>query len=76
MQFTIDKPALTKALAHVAEWVPYGPARKSSVALIGNNPELGLSMQPFGPTAPEHFASAFQVDDGWWAKHGKDIAPV
>ena len=66
----------TKALADVAEWVPYGPARKSSIAKVDNNPELGLAMQPFLPTTPEHFARAFRVDDAWWAKHGKDIAPV
>ncbi len=66
----------TGALARVAEWVPYGPARKSSVALVNRNPESGAPMRPFLPTAPEHFARAFRVDDAWWAKHGKDIAPV
>lgn len=64
------------ALAHVAEWVPYGPARKSSLALVKTNPESNLAMRAFLPTAPEHFARAFRVDDDWWARHEKDIAPV
>jgi putative spermidine/putrescine transport system substrate-binding protein len=66
----------TKPLARVAEWVPYGPARKSSLALVGNNPELGIAMAPFLPTTPDHFRTAFRVDDSWWAAHGRDIAPL
>ncbi|HEY4124421.1 MAG TPA: extracellular solute-binding protein, partial [Rhizomicrobium sp.] len=50
----------TKALAKVAEWVPYGPARKSSIGLVGKNPELGIEMRPYLPTAPEHFHQAFR----------------
>jgi putative spermidine/putrescine transport system substrate-binding protein len=66
----------TKALADVAEWVPYGPARKSSVELVGDNPESGMAMRGFLPTTPEHFRQAFRVDDSWWVRHGKEIAPV
>ncbi len=43
---------------------------------MGKNPELGIPMRAFLPTAPEHFPQAFRVDDGWWAKHGKEIAPA
>jgi putative spermidine/putrescine transport system substrate-binding protein len=57
-------------LAHVANWVPLGPARRSSLPLVGNNPELHIAMQPFLPTAPGHFTTAFAVDDGWWLTHG------
>jgi putative spermidine/putrescine transport system substrate-binding protein len=53
-----------EALAGVANWVPYGPARRSALALVGKNPELGTPMQPFLPTA--HFGTAFAVDDAWW----------
>jgi putative spermidine/putrescine transport system substrate-binding protein len=62
-------------LARVAEWVPYGPARRSALALVGKNPELGIAMRPFLPTEPANFATAFAVDDGWWQAHGGDIAP-
>ena len=59
-------------LAKVSEWVPYGPARRSSVALVGTNPDLHIAMAPWLPTA--HFDSAFAVDDAWWRVHGADIA--
>jgi putative spermidine/putrescine transport system substrate-binding protein len=62
-------------LARVAEWVPYGPARRSALSLVGRNPELGTPMRRFLPTAPENFATAFAVDDAWWQAHGAEIAP-
>jgi putative spermidine/putrescine transport system substrate-binding protein len=64
----------TAPLAGVANWVPYGPARHSSIALVGNNPESGIAMRPLLPTAPENFRYAFAVDDGWWLAHGGAIA--
>ena len=60
-------------LAGVASWVPYGPARRSSRALVGNNPDLHIAMTPWLPTT--HFDSAFAVDDAWWLAHGAEIAP-
>jgi putative spermidine/putrescine transport system substrate-binding protein len=62
-------------LARVAEWVPYGPARRSALAKVGTNPELGIAMRPFLPTEPAHFATAFAIDDAWWQAHGNAIAP-
>lgn len=59
------------ALAGVADWVPYGPARRSALPLVGKNPELGTVMQPFLPTA--HFGTAFAVDDGWWRDNGQRV---
>lgn len=63
------------ALAGVASWVPYGPARRSALALVPKNPELGIDMTPFLPSLRGHFATAFAVDDAWWALHGADIEP-
>jgi putative spermidine/putrescine transport system substrate-binding protein len=53
-----------RALAGVAGWVPYGPARRSAFNLVGKNPETGMEMRPFLPTS--HWATAFAVDDEWW----------
>jgi putative spermidine/putrescine transport system substrate-binding protein len=64
----------TASLAHIASWVPYGPARRSSLSLVGPNPELGISMRPFLPTTAEHFSKAFPVDDAWWLAHGDEMA--
>jgi putative spermidine/putrescine transport system substrate-binding protein len=62
-------------LAGVADWVPYGPARRSSLALVSRNPETHQAMTPWLPTAPDHFATAFALDDEWWRSHGAAIAP-
>ncbi len=61
-------------LAGVADWVPYGPARRSALRYVGKNPELDVAMAPFLPTS--HFTTAFSVDDEWWRLHGADIAPL
>jgi putative spermidine/putrescine transport system substrate-binding protein len=63
----------TAALARLASWVPYGPARHSALARVGDNPELKLPMAPYLPTLPAHFATAFPVDDGWWQDHGAAV---
>ena len=65
----------SRPLAGVASWVPYGPARQSSLPLVGENPELHIAMTPYLPTQKSHFATAFAVDDEWWQLHGADIDP-
>ncbi|MBV9330211.1 MAG: hypothetical protein JOZ55_01525 [Alphaproteobacteria bacterium] len=60
----------------MSAWVPYGPARRSSQVRVGNNPELGIAMQLWLPTAPANFRTAFAVDDAWWQHHGAEIAPL
>jgi putative spermidine/putrescine transport system substrate-binding protein len=62
---------LAERMAGVADWVPYGPARRSAVALVGANPDLKIAMTPYLPTA--HFETAFAVDDEWWRLHGADV---
>ncbi|HYS46450.1 MAG TPA: extracellular solute-binding protein [Rhizomicrobium sp.] len=62
-------------LAGVANWVGYGPARRSAITLVKNNPELGTPMRPLLPTAPENFRQAFAIDDAWWLAHDAGIAP-
>jgi putative spermidine/putrescine transport system substrate-binding protein len=60
-----------EVLGRLSSWVPYGPARKSAVALVGPQPELKLDMTPYLPTA--HFDTASAVDDSWWRLHGADV---
>jgi putative spermidine/putrescine transport system substrate-binding protein len=60
-------------LAEMARYLPYGPARRSSVALVGRNPETNEEMRPHLPTAPENFGRALEVDPDWWAAHGAAI---
>ena len=58
-------------LAGVADWQPFGPARRSGLALVGENPESHVAMRPFLPTA--HFETAFAVDNAWWRVHGDAV---
>lgn len=62
----------TENLARMASWIPYGPARKSAVPLVGANPDLKIDMAPYLPTA--HFDTAFATDESWWRHHGGDAA--
>ena len=65
----------TAVLARVAQWVPYGPARHSSLPLVGSNPESGVAMRSRLPTATENFSTAFAVDDEWWLLHEARLMP-
>lgn len=64
----------SEVLGKMSSWVPYGPARKSALAYVQPQPELHVDMMPYLPTA--HFATAFQVDAGWWRLHGADVADL
>jgi len=61
------------ALADEARYLPYGPARLSSLRLVGLNPETHADMRPHLPTAPANFTRALAVDPDWWAKHGPGL---
>lgn len=58
-------------LGAMSSWIAYGPARRSGLAYVQNNPDMKIDMLPYLPTA--HFEGAFQVDDGWWRLHGEDV---
>jgi putative spermidine/putrescine transport system substrate-binding protein len=58
----------TDPLAHAANWIALGPARRSSWLKVAQNPDLKIAMAPLLPT--KDFATAFAVDDGWWLTHG------
>lgn len=70
VRFATSSPSL----AAVSDWVPYGPARRSALQLVGKNPELHIAMISYLPTEKDHFKTAFAIDDGWWQTHGADIA--
>jgi putative spermidine/putrescine transport system substrate-binding protein len=57
----------TQRLADQAAWISYGPARNSSISLIGKHAEAGVDMGPHMPTAPDNFKNALQVDFEFWA---------
>jgi putative spermidine/putrescine transport system substrate-binding protein len=57
----------TQRLADQAKWISYGPARKSSIALIGKDSTGKIDMMPHMPTTPEHLANAVQNNFEFWA---------
>ena len=58
-----------KRLADQASYIPYGPARRSSTALVGKHASLGIDMAPFMPTAPENAKTTLIYNYDWWAAH-------
>lgn len=63
----------TQRLADQAAWISYGPARASSIPLIGKHAEAGIEMGPHMPTAPANFKNALQNDPEWWADHQDEL---
>jgi len=63
----------TQRLADQASWISYGPARQSSIPLIGKHAEAGIEMGPHMPTAPANFKNALQNDFEFWADHQDEL---
>ncbi len=60
----------TDRLAEQTKWFPYGPMRKSALALVSTHAEAGIKMAPFIPTISKNFENALQFNGAWWEKHG------
>ena len=56
-------------LADTARQLPYGPMRRSAVALVGNHAILGTDLKPFLPTSPDNLATALRFDGLFWHGH-------
>jgi len=63
----------TQPLAAQASWISYGPARASSIPLIGKHWKNGIDMAPNMPTAPDNFKTALQQDVQFWADHQDEL---
>jgi putative spermidine/putrescine transport system substrate-binding protein len=63
----------TQRLADQAQWIAYGPARKSSLPLVGKHAVKGVEMGPHMPNAPQNSANAIQIDFLWWADHQEEL---
>jgi putative spermidine/putrescine transport system substrate-binding protein len=63
----------TQPLAEQARYIAYGPARKSSLPLVGTHAATGIAMAPHMPNAPENSATAIQVDSAWWAERQEEL---
>lgn len=63
----------TQRLADQAQYISYGPARKSSSDLVSTHAETGIDMTPHMPTFPPNFATAIPKDDPFWADYNDEL---
>jgi putative spermidine/putrescine transport system substrate-binding protein len=64
----------TEPLANAAEWISYGPPRKSSAPLVGVFQGDGKTeMAPHLPTSPENQTNALASDLGFWADRDTEL---
>lgn len=63
-------------LATTARHFPYGPARRSALALVGRHAVLGIDLAPYLPTSPQNLARALQIDAAWWAANEARVKPL
>ena len=59
----------TESLAAQARYIPYGPVRQSSLALL--EPELRKRL----PTSEQNLKTAIELDAHWWSENLDRIAP-
>ncbi len=63
----------TEQLAKQASYISYGPARKSSGALVGKFNGKDIDMGPQMPTAPNNLKNAVQNDFNFWADNADQL---
>jgi len=63
----------TKRLADQAKYISYGPARKSSSALVGMYKDGKTKMGPHMPTAPNNMKNALVNNFAFWADHKSEL---
>lgn len=63
----------TKRLADQATYISYGPARKSSSALVGLYKDGKTKMGPHMPTAPDNMKNALLSSLAFWADHDSEL---
>ncbi len=62
-----------KSLAANARHFPYGPMRRSAVAMTGRHNILDIDLQPFLPTSKKNLRSALKFNSLWWAENEEQI---
>ncbi len=63
----------TQALADQAKWISYGPARKSSGALVGMFNDGKTEMGPYMPTSAENLKNALASSYEFWVDHDGEL---
>jgi putative spermidine/putrescine transport system substrate-binding protein len=63
----------TEPLAHAAEWISYGPPRKSSAPLVGLYQDGKTQMAPNLPTSPENMTNALASNYDFWVDRDTEL---
>ncbi len=63
----------TQRLADQASWISYGPARKSSGALVGKYSDGVTDMAPHMPTAEANLKNALVNDFEFWSDRSSEL---
>ena len=63
----------SEPLAKAAEWISYGPPRKSSAPLVGKFHDGSVDMAPHLPTSPENMTNALASDYEFWVDHDTEL---
>lgn len=64
----------TEPLAAAANWISYGPPRKSSAPLVGTFKNEGkVPMSPHLPTSPENLTNALASSLEFWTDHDTEL---
>jgi len=64
----------TQRLADQAKYISYGPARKSSSALVGLYQDGKTEMAPHMPTNPDNLINPIWTDPTFWADHDVELS--
>ncbi|RJK96185.1 extracellular solute-binding protein, partial [Paracoccus siganidrum] len=64
----------TERLAAQTKWISYGPARQSSIPLVGLFEDEETDMKPHLPTNEENLKTALQSSHEFWVDHEMEIA--
>ena len=63
----------SRRLADSTRYIPYVPARRSSMPLIGRHATLGIDMAPHMPTHPDNAKIVLHYNHAFWADNRDDI---
>ncbi len=63
----------TQALADQAKWISYGPARKSSGALVGLYQDGKTEMAPHMPTSAQNLTNALASSYEFWVDRDSEL---
>lgn len=63
-------------LAGLARQIPYGPMRRSAVAMATHHAITGQELAPFLPTTPSNLKDAIRFDAKWWQENSARLAAL